>query len=269
VTLQVNANLSTSLATPLAAPVVAAPYVVNRTSGLTAFAIRKIILEQSLRAGVGHVGSALSIAEIVACLYNGILNVSSPFSDDRDRFILSKGHAALALYAALALRGWISAEQLNSFCGNGTLLGVHPEHKLVGVDFSSGSLGQGLSFATGLALAAKKQHMQHKLDNLVVIVDNNQQQAFGQTKDVLDLSPLDHRWGAFGWDVLSVDGHDMRALHDALSSFIFKKNQPHVLIAHTIFGKGVSFMERQLKWHYSPLSEAQFKQAMAEVEGRA
>ena len=261
------------------------------TAHISGNALRRIILEQSKRAGVGHIGSALCIADLVSTLYGEVLKIDNPSDQDRDRFVLSKGHAALALYAALHLRGWITTEELNTFCGNGTRLGVHPEIQLPGVDFSTGSLGQGLSFATGAALAARLQKSKrrvfallsdaelnegstweaamfaahHKLANLVAIVDVNGQQAFGYTKDVINLEPLKERWSSFGWDAVEVDGHDTDALKAAIASFNLSQGAPHVVLANTIFGKGVSFMESQIKWHYSPLSDQEFQQAMSEV----
>jgi len=254
--------------------------------------IRRIVLSQSKRANVGHIGSALSIADLMAVLYDGTLWISQPEDPGRDRFVLSKGHAALALYAALHLKGWLSAEQLGTFCGNGTLVGVHPEHALRGVDFSTGSLGQGLSFAAGAALAARLQRSgrrtfallsdaecnegstweavmfaaHRKLANLTAIVDLNGQQALGYTKDVLDMEPMADRWRSFGWEVREVNGHDPDALRETFSSLDTKAGPPHVVLARTTFGKGVSFMQNQIKWHYWPLSEPEFQQAMAEIE---
>jgi transketolase len=262
--------------------------------------LRRIILEQSLRAGVGHIGSALSVVEILASLYGGCLRIESTADLERDRFILSKGHAALALYAALHMRGWIDSAELGSFCGNDSLLGVHPEHQLRGVDFSTGSLGQGLTYGVGAALAAKRQKSprrvyvllsdaecnegavwesamfaaHHELDNLIAIIDCNRQQAFGYTEDVLDLKPLANRWQAFGWNAVAVDGHDVSTLTDTIFAFQQSSSSPAsikrpcVLVANTVFGKGVSFMEGQLKWHYSPLSQQDYDTAMAEWEAR-
>jgi transketolase len=256
-----------------------------------AFQIKKIILEQSKRANVGHIGPALSIADLIAALYERVLNILSPEDPERDRFILSKGHAALALYAALYLRGWISQADLNTYCSDGTLLGVHPECELRGVDFASGSLGQGLSMGVGSALAARLQGSPRrtyvlvsdaecdegslweavmsaahfKLGTLVAIVDVNGQQALGYTDQVLDLAPLSARWQAFGWDTHEVDGHDPIEIARTLSSLDTSAGRPHALIAHTISGKGVSFMERQIKWHYWPMSEKEYRQALEEI----
>jgi transketolase len=260
----------------------------NRIKGTR---VREIIIEQSKRAGVGHIGSALSVADIMACLYGGLIKATNPSDPDRDRFILSKGHAALALYAVLHLRGWLSEKTLNSFCADGSSLGVHPELVCPGVDFATGSLGQGLSFGCGAALAARLQKSSrkvfvlisdaecnegsvweaimfaahHHLSNLVVIVDLNGQQAFGYTRDVLDTSPLAERWRAFNWDVHSVDGHNTEEISSTVEQLNFSSGQPHVLIANTTFGKGVSFMESQIKWHYSPLSDDEYEQARKEL----
>jgi transketolase len=258
----------------------------------TAQQIRRVILEQSKRANVGHIGSALSIADIIAALYGGALRLSDPKDPERDRFVLAKGHAMLAVYAALFLKGWLSGDQLNTYCGDGTFLGVHPEYGLRGVDFASGSLGQGLSLAAGAALAARLQKSSrrafallsdaecnegsvweavmfaahHKLANLVAIVDLNGQQALGYTEQVLSLSPLGERWRAFGWDVREVDGHDVAGLQAAIAALDTTAGPPHVLIARTTFGKGVSYMQGQIKWHYWPMSDAEYRQAMQEVE---
>jgi transketolase len=240
---------------------------------------------------VGHIGSALSIADIIAVLYGGVLRGSAPEAPDRDRFILSKGHAVLAVYAALHLKGWISGNDLDGYCADGSLLGVHPEQEVRGIDFSSGSLGHGLSVGAGAALAARLQHASrrvfvlvsdaecnegslweavmfaahHRLANLVAIVDANEQQAFGYTKDVLALSPLAARWRAFGWDVREVDGHDPAQLTHACADEP-SGTAPRVLIAHTVFGKGVSYMERRLKWHYWPMSDDEYHLACREVD---
>jgi transketolase len=258
-------------------------------------AIRRIVLEQSRRAEVGHIGSALSVADILATLYGSVLRVRAPSHPDRDRFVLSKGHAALALYAALHLRGWLTQEELETFCTGETTLGVHPEHVVAGVDFSTGSLGLGLSFGAGAALAARLQGSartvfvllsdaecnegslweavmfaaHHRLANLVAIVDCNGQQALGYTDDVLRLSPLAERWRAFGWETLSVDGHDVDELAEALARPSQDDEGPRVLVARTIFGKGVSFMESQIRWHYLPLSESEYELAVREVEDAA
>jgi transketolase len=255
--------------------------------------IRRIILEQSKRANVGHIGSSLSVADIIAALYGGLLRANGPEDPERDRFVLSKGHAMLAVYAGLFLKGWLSKEELGTYCADGTLLGVHPEHKLRGVDFATGSLGHGMSMAAGSALAARLQKSprrafvlvsdaecnsgalweammfaaHHRLSNLIALLDLNGQQALGHTEQVLSLSPMAARWRAFGWDVHEVDGHDVTALRETVTRLETAGGPPHVLIARTVFGRGVSYMERQIKWHYWPVSEAEYRQALVEIEG--
>jgi transketolase len=270
-----------------------APLVVHDTAlADVARMIRQVVLEQSNRAHVGHIGSALSIADIVAALYFGVLDIPEPSDPDRDRFVLSKGHAALALYAALHLRGWLPKSQLNSFCGDGTLLGVHPERALTGIDFCTGSLGHGLSTGAGAALAARLQGSprrvfvlisdaecnegsvweaamfaaHHRLDNLTAIIDLNGQQAFGYTRDVVDLAPMGDRWRAFGWDVHEVDGHDPAGIAQTVAASTGTR-RPHILVAHTTFGKGVSFMENQIQWHYLPMTHEEYAVARREVAG--
>jgi transketolase len=259
---------------------------------ITGYKIRKIILEQSKRAHVGHIGSGLSVADIVAALYDGVMNVPTPDDPERDRLILSKGHAALALYAALYMKGWISEADLNTFCGDDSLLGVHPEHQLTGIDFSTGSLGQGLSVATGAALAARIDGSlrrvfalisdaecnegsvweavmfaaQHKLANLIAILDLNGQQAFGYTPEVIDTSNMAERWRAFGWDVCEVDGHNVEEMTTAIKGLDTTSGQPHLLIARTTFGSGVSYMESKIDWHYLPMNDEQYQQALADIK---
>lgn len=259
---------------------------------ISAYDISRIVLEQSMRARVGHIGSSLSISGILAALYGSTLRGTGPRDVDRDRFILSKGHAALALYAALHLRGWISSEALNTYCSDGSLLGVHPDSELGGVDFSTGSLGHGLPIGAGAALAARLQHSSRRvfvllsdaecdegslweavmfaahrrLSNLVAIVDLNGQQALGYTRDVISLDPLLDRWKAFGWDAREVDGHDVAGLARSLDGLDTRTGPPHVVIARTVFGHGVSFMESEIKWHYLPMSQPEYEAAMAQIE---
>lgn len=263
----------------------------DKQTQVTSFNLRKIILEQSKRANVGHIGSALSIADIIAALYQNILNIKNPDDPSRDRFILSKGHAALALYAALHLKGWLSQEILNTYCADNSILGVHPEHSLKGVECSTGSLGQGLSMATGLALAAQLKQFswrtfvlvsdaelnegsvweavmfaaQHQLSNLVMIIDDNKQQALGYTQDVIGLQPLQEKLEAFRWDVHSIDGHNNDEIIETVDTCLRQKGKPHAIIANTTFGKGVSYMERKIKWHYWPMNEDEYAQALTEI----
>jgi len=254
-------------------------------------AVRKLILDQSKRAHVGHVGSSMAIADIVTLLYDRLLKAQDPDDPDRDRVVLSKGHAALALYCALALNGHISSSELDTYCADDSLLGVHPEPELKGVDFGTGSLGQGLSIGAGAALAARIQGSrrrvfvvnsdaecnegaiweavmfaaQHKLSNLVSIVDMNAQQAFGYTRDVIDMEPMADKWRAFGWDVHDVDGHDVDVMEDVIRSLDFETGPPHVLLARTDFGGGVSYMRSQIKWHYLPMSDEDYATALSDI----
>jgi transketolase len=253
--------------------------------------VRRAILVQSKRAGLGHIGSCLSIADIVTALYGDTLHLPALDHPDRDRFILSKGHAALALYAALQASGWITQDQLSSYCENGSLLSGHPEHQLDGIELSTGSLGHGLSVGAGIALAGRLRGSayrtfvlmsdaecnegsvweaamfaaHHRLGNLVAIIDDNGQQALGHTADVLDLEPLVERWAAFGWDAQVVDGHDPVALAARIEALDTSVAAPHVLVARTVFGKGVSYMEHKVEWHYWPMSEDDYARALDEL----
>jgi transketolase len=275
------------------APSVEAVIDIQSTTTL-AGGIRRTVIEQSKRANVGHIGSALSIADILAALYGGVLDLPAA-RPQRDRLVLSKGHASLALYAALELTGRLPSGTTGGYCTDGTLLGVHPERDLDGVDFCTGSLGHGLPIAVGAALAARLEASSrrvfvvmsdaelnegsvweavmfaahHRLSNLVVILDLNGQQAMGYTRDVLDFSAPAQRWGAFGWDVHELDGHDTSALQSAIGDLDFAAGAPHVIIAHTTFGKGVSFMQNVIDWHYLPMTDEQYAQALSELEAVA
>ena len=281
---------------------------VDSTNCVTGRRIRRIVLMESRRANVGHIGSCLCVADILAALYGNVLRIDAPGDPDRDRFILSKGHAALALFAALFLKGWIPESALSEFCGDNSMLGVHPEAALTGIDFSTGSLGHGLCMAAGAALAARLQGSQrhvyclisdaecnegsvweaamfaahHHLDNLTAILDLNGQQAFGRTCDVLDCSNMAERWQSFGWQATTVDGHCHASLVDALfQTDTTGARRPQIVLARTTFGKGVSYMEQgvpltqghlpvqPINWHYLPMSDAEFKIAVAETEASA
>lgn len=257
-----------------------------------AASIRGTIIDQSMRARVGHIGSALSIADILGSLFAGPLRHVDD-GHDRNRLVLSKGHAALALYGALHATGRLSREDLETYCADGSHLAGHPEHVLNGVDFSTGSLGQGLCIAAGAALAARLQGSSRqvfvvmsdaelnegsvweaamfaahrRLAQLTVIVDVNGQQALGYTRDVLDLEPLRPRWESFGWDVHEVPGNDVAALQNCLATLDYKAGLPHVVLARTVFGQGVSFMENRIEWHYLPMTELEYARASGEVRG--
>lgn len=262
-------------------------------SELTVQSLRRIILDQSFRARVGHIGSALSVADLVHALYHHVLRVEMPSDHNRDRFVLAKGHAALALYGVFYQKGWITRKELTSYCADDSLLGVHPDCAQRGVDFATGSLGHGLSMGVGAALAARLQKStrrvyvlmsdaecnegvcweaamfaaHHHMENLIAILDVNGQQALGYTKDVMNLQPLADRWKAFGWSVVEIDGHSMAQIVAATKPV--DDHMPRVVIARTTFGKGVSFMQNQIKWHYWPMSDAEYKQAVEEIGGQS
>jgi transketolase len=243
--------------------------------------------------GASHVGTCLSIAEILAVLYGGVLRVESanPTAPERDRFILSKGHGCASLYAVLAARGFFPQEWLEGFYRNGGKLFGHATHCGVpGVEFSTGSLGHGLSVGCGMALASKRDGLasrvfvllsdgecdegstweaalfasHHGLGNLTAIVDYNRMQALGNVSDILELEPFCSKWVAFGWDVTEVDGHSIVSLEKALSQRGHEK--PVCVVAHTVKGKGVSFMENSLLWHYRCPDETEMGRALAELE---
>jgi len=245
-------------------------------------------------ANTSHIGSCFSMADILAVLYGGILRVDPdrPEWPDRDRFILSKGHAAAAVYATLAERGFFPKEWLEKYCDDDSPLMGHINHKVPGVEVSTGSLGHGLPIGCGMALAGKEKKnpfrvfvllsdgemdegsnwesilfaSHHRLDNLTAIVDYNKIQSFGRVKDVLELEPLAAKWNAFNWAVKEIDGHDLQEIKEILSAIPFEKGRPSVIIAHTVKGKGVSFMEDQLAWHYKSPDDEQLEQALAEVK---
>jgi len=241
------------------------------SEALSASGIRRITLEQSKRARVGHIGSALSIADILATLYGGVLKVETPDDPDRDRFILSKGHAAAALYAALHLRGWVSSTELSTFCADGSLLAAGAalgarlarSTRRVFVLLSDAECNEGSVWEAAMFAA------HHELANLVAIIDLNGQQALGATDSVIRVESMADRWIEFGWETVEADGHDVAEMTRVLSSFDYGAGAPHVVVARTIFGRGVSYMERQLKWHYLPMSESEYRQALDEVTSAA
>ena len=257
--------------------------------------IRKKILKMMFEAQGTHIGSCLSCVEILTVLYFKILRISpkKPWAEDRDRFILSKGHAAAALYATLAQRGFAPEKILDSYCKDGGKLPGHSTRGCMpGVEVSTGSLGHGLPMGAGMALAGKRDGKNyrvfilmsdgecdegsnweaalfashHKLDNLTAIIDDNKLQAFGRTNEVLNLEPLAKKWEAFGWQVKEIDGHNFSQIEKVFSKIPFKKNKPSLVIAHTVKGKGVSFMENKLEWHYKNLTEELYKSALKELK---
>jgi transketolase len=247
------------------------------------------------RAQSSHIGTNYSAAELLAVFYGKVLHIDphNPSWPERDRFILSKGHGCAVLYATLAERGFFPLEWLDTFYQNGSFLAGHVTHTNVpGVEVSTGSLGHGLSIGAGMALAAKRDAKgyrvfvllsdgecdegstwepilfasQHKLDNLIAIVDYNKIQSLGTVKEVMDLEPFADKWRAFGWGVREIDGHDINEIETTLSKLAFEEGRPSCVIAHTIKGKGISFMENKLLWHYRSPQGEEFEAALAELE---
>jgi transketolase len=257
--------------------------------------IRASALRMVAAARASHIGGALSMADLLAVLYGDVLRVRPAEADwtERDRFILSKGHSCSALYAALALRGFFHIEELEQYGQDGSRLMAHVSTNVPGVEFSTGSLGHGLPFGCGKALAAKRRGQswrvfvmmsdgeldegsnweailfapQHQLDNLVAIVDYNGIQSLGSVAEVLALDPLAEKFRAFRWAVREIDGHDHAAIRGALSSVPWEPGKPSVVIAHTVKGKGVDFMQDTLLWHYSPPTPEQLASALAQLDG--
>ena len=262
-----------------------------------AWLIRRNGLEMTHLSRGSHIGSVLSVAEIIAVLYARVLNVDpkEPKKPDRDRLILSKGHAGSAVYAALAETGFFPVEQLKTHYANGSILSGHVSHKGVpGVEVSTGSLGHGLGVGTGMALGAKMdgaqwrtyvvlgdgecdegsvweaalQAAQYKLDRLIAVVDYNHMQSLATVDETLRLEPFEQKWKDFGWNAISVDGHDTEAL---LKAFDWAKEnagsrKPSVILAHTVKGKGISFMENNILWHYRTPQGEEYDAALKELE---
>jgi transketolase len=257
--------------------------------------IRLHALRMTNRAGSSHIGSILSCADIVAVLYGHFLRVdpARPRWADRDRFVLSKGHAGAAVYAALAERGFFPIVELESHCRDGGNLGGHVSHKNVpGVEFSTGSLGHGLPVAAGFAYSAKLDRAKHRvvallsdgecdegstweaalfashhrLENLIAIIDYNKVQSLGFVSDTLELEPFAKKWESFGWRVIETDGHDHDQLISALGQTSASTGRPSCVIAHTVKGRGVSFMENSVLWHYRIARNTEFDLALEELE---
>jgi transketolase len=259
--------------------------------------LRAHALRMTHYARASHVGSCLSMADILAVLHGAVLRLdpARPHWPERDRLVVSKGHAAAIVYAALAESGFLPIAELDSYTSNGGRLAGHVSVTVPGVELSTGSLGHGLPVAVGMALAAQRaraawrvfcilsdgeldegsnweavQFAQHfRLENLVVIVDYNKIQSFGTVAEVSELRPLGEKFSAFNWGVRELDGHDHVALLAALNGLPPQPGRPTVIIAHTVKGKGVSFMENKLLWHYRNPDEAQLAAALAELEAGA
>jgi len=262
-----------------------------------ALRIRQLIIEMVYRAGSGHPGGSLSAVEIVTALYFHIMRIrpKEPHWEDRDRFILSKGHACPVLYAALAERGFFNIKELYTLRRINSILQGHPDMKKTpGVDMTSGSLGHGLSVGVGMALAAKLDNKDYhvyvllgdgelqegliweaamsaahyKLDNLTAIVDYNGLQVDGKVSDIMEIAPVAEKWKSFGWKVLKIDGHNFYQILESIEEAKSSRNVPVVIIAHTVKGKGVSFMENVVDWHGKAPTKEEYKLAMRELYGK-
>ncbi len=261
---------------------------------ITAAKARKLGMDMVYGAASGHLGGSFSSMDILTVLYHNVMNVdpADPKKADRDRFVLSKGHCTPALYPTLALRGYFPVEELKLFRSiDGHMSGHAEMHHVKGVDMSTGSLGQGLSAAVGMALAQKGTSRvyalmgdgeiaegqiweaamaaaKYDLDNLCGIVDVNGLQIDGKTADVMPSEPLDKKWESFGWHVIKVDGHDYEAIEAAFNEAKTVKGQPTVILAATVKGKGVSFMENNAGWHGKAPNAEQYEQASAELDAK-
>lgn len=263
-----------------------------------AVTIRENIIKMLSESGSGHPGGSLSAADIMACLYFWEMNIDArqPQAPERDRFVLSKGHAAPVLYAALAAKGFFPEQDLMSLRKLGSPLQGHPDmRKLAGVEASTGSLGQGISWAVGMALAGKMDQAgyrvysllgdgeleegmvweaamaaaHYRLDNLAAIVDNNGLQIDGRVEDVMDVRPIADKFAAFNWVVIEIDGHDLRQIMTALEKARGIKGRPTAIIAKTIKGKGCSFMEDRAEWHGTAPKKADAQRALEEIKADA
>jgi transketolase len=267
---------------------------INRLEGI-ALKIRREVVQTISESGVGHPGGSLSAVDILTTLYFHVMHLDpqNPGDEERDRFILSKGHAASTLYATMAERGYFSSELLKTFGRINSQLQVHPDmHLLPGIEASTGALAQGLSIALGIALAARLDHRafrvycmigdgecqegqvweaaeaaaHHKVDNLTVILDYNGVQLMGPLQEIMSMEPMVEKWRAFNWEVLEIDGHNVRQITEAFKKAKSIKGKPCIIVAHTVKGKGVSYMEGQSSWHGKPPDKDQLAQAMKELD---
>lgn len=257
--------------------------------------LRKTII-QVLKAGRrGHVGASFSLVEILRVLYDDVLKYDpkNPKWSERDRCILSKGHGCIAQYVLLAEKGFIPEMELWKFCQSAGILGGHPEHKVPGIEASTGSLGHGFSIGVGMALHARYERAKHRvfviigdgesnegsiweaalcaakhrLSHLTVLVDYNKNQSYASTYEVLDLEPLADKWRAFGFGVREVDGHNVGELQSALSQLPVEQNKPTVLICHTVKGKGVHYAENNMEWHHkNKITDDEVRELLNAVE---
>lgn len=256
--------------------------------------IRRDIIDIVYRSGAGHVGGSLSETDILVTLYYHVMKVDpkNPNWPERDRFVLSKGHSVDAYLCVLADKGFFPKEELNTYSNFGSKYIGHPNNKIPGVEMNTGALGHGLSIGVGMALAAKIDHRKngvfvlmgdgelaegsvweagmaaaaYGLDNLTAIIDRNGLQISGKTEDVMPLDPLEDKWKSFGWDVSVVDGHDIQKLITVLSPERQIDGKPRLILAKTVKGKGVSFMENNAKWHHGVMNAEQYEKACRELD---
>jgi transketolase len=258
--------------------------------------LRKSIVQMLQHSRRGHVGSAFSLVEILRVLYDEVLifDPKRPRWCERDRFLLSKGHGCLALYVLLAEKGFFPADELSKFCQTDGILGGHPDHKIPGVEASTGSLGHGLSIGIGMALTARMEKTNyrtfvvlgdgesnegsvweaalcagnHKWAKLTVIIDYNKMQSYGPTPEIQDLEPLLAKWSCFGFAAAEVDGHDLHALRTVFHSLPLDSGKPSALVCHTTKGKGIDFTENNLSWHHkSRMTDHEIASLFEAVEG--
>lgn len=258
--------------------------------------MRKSLLRMIYEAKTGHTGGSLSSVDIITILYNAVMRIDpkSPDWAERDRFILSKGHSVEGYYAVLADRGFFPKEELKTYCKFGTRLIGHPTVKVPGVEMNTGALGHGLSSGVGMALAGKMDNKNYRvfvlmgdgeqaegsvweaamsaahyrLDNLIAIIDRNRLQISGNTEDVMKLESLNGKWASFGWKVTETDGNDMGKLLAVFNRIPLEQGKPTLIIANTVKGKGISFMENNAKWHHGVPDDEQYRKALSELDGR-
>lgn len=256
--------------------------------------IREMSVKMVYRANASHIGGAMSMADILAVLYTDVMkyNPQKPNWEGRDRFLLSKGHACVSYYATLALAGFFPAEELDSYGQNGSKFLCHISHLVPGVEISAGSLGHGLPYGAGIALAGQIREQDyhtfvllgdgemdegsnwealmfashHHLNRLCAIIDYNKIQSLGNTNEVMNLEPLVDKLKAFNCHVLNIDGHNHEEILNAFRKFEVQTDKPTVIIANTVKGKGVSYMENNLAWHYKSPNEEQYETAIKEIE---
>jgi len=255
--------------------------------------LRKVVLGMIYEAKAGHTGGSLSALDIITVLYNDVMKINpqNPTWEDRDRFLLSKGHSVEAYYAVLADKGFFPLDELKTYSKFGTKFIGHPTVKVAGVEMNTGALGHGLPVGVGMAIAGKMDEKDYKvfvlmgdgeqaegsvweaamcasnygLDNLIGIIDRNRLQISGNTEDVMKLDCLKEKWGSFGWRVVEVDGNDINQLLKVFKAVPLESGKPTLVLANTIKGKGVSFMENNAKWHHGVPSEEQYKTALSEL----